>query len=76
MDYYFNSQQRVPIYNIFNSKFQNEIELNKSNNNYTNRVNHKNVKSYRKEIFQGEKKKLKNIKLQKIPLFKVWKIQI
>ena len=65
MDYYFIDQQKAPIYNNYNAKSQKQIDINQSNNNYTSRVNHKNVKSYRKEALSGEKVQTRKFKTSK-----------
>ena len=65
MDCYFIDQQRAPIYNNYNAKSQKQIDINQSNNNYTNRINHKNVKPYRKEALSGEKIQTKKYKTSK-----------
>ena len=65
MDYYFIDQQKTPIYNNYNAKSQKQIDINQSNNNYTSRINHKNVKSYRKEALSGEKIQTKKYKTSK-----------
>ena len=65
MDYYF-SQAKAPFYNIYNSKLQKQIEMNKSNsNNYNNLINHKNLKSFRKEMLSGDKNPTKKYKTSK-----------
>ena len=65
MDYYFIDQQKAPIYNNYNAKSQKQIDINQSNNNYTSRINHKNVKPYRKEALSGEKIQTKKYKTSK-----------
>ena len=65
MDYYI-SQSKAPFYNINNSKIRKQFEMNKSNNNnYNNLINHKNIKSFHKELLSGDKKANKKYKTSK-----------